>query len=140
MTLDLTIIREQFPALSRPAIFLDNPAGTQVPHSVLERMSNYLVECNANHGGAFTTSIISDALLHEAHAAMADLLGAARAEEIVFGQNMTSLTLHISRSIARTCRTAFRGLTHVCGLTPPWPRPARRYRRLRLPALEPVRS
>ena len=102
MSLDLPLIRKQFPALEAPAIFLDNPAGTQVAQACLERMTDYLVRTNANHEGAFETSRLSDALVAEARAAMADFLNAPRAEEIVFGANMTSLTLHISRSIART--------------------------------------
>ncbi len=65
-------------------------------------MTDYLVRTNANHEGAFKTSRDSDAMVDAARAAVADFLGAARPEEIVFGQNMTSLTLHISRSIART--------------------------------------
>ncbi len=100
MTLDLTLIRQQFPALDRPAIFFDNPGGTQIARPSLERIQRYLLECNANHGGAFETSRQSDAILEEAHAAMADFLNAARPEEIVFGQNMTTLTLHLSRSLA----------------------------------------
>ena len=102
MPLDLNTIRAQFPALRRPVIYLDNPAGTQVPQVVVDRMTDYLIHHNANHAGAFATSIESDAILDEAHAAVADFLNAARPEEIVFGPNMTSLTLHISRSIART--------------------------------------
>lgn len=102
MTLDLFMIREQFPALRRPAIFFDNPGGTQITQKSIDRMTSYLTLHNANHGGAFSTSIESDAVLDEAHRAMADLLNAERPEEIVFGNNMTSLTLHVSRSIART--------------------------------------
>jgi len=60
------------------------------------------LECNANHEGAFATSRQSDAVLHEAHTAIADFLNAPSPDEIVFGQNMTTLTLHISRSLART--------------------------------------
>jgi cysteine desulfurase family protein (TIGR01976 family) len=101
MPLDLKAIRKQFPALQRPAIFLDNPAGTQVAQSCLDRMVHYLTEHNANHGGAFTTSRLSDAVLDEAHAAVADFLNAARPEEIVFGPNMTSLTFSISRALGR---------------------------------------
>jgi cysteine desulfurase family protein (TIGR01976 family) len=101
MSLDIPLIREQFPALKRPAIFLDNPAGTQVAQACLERMSNYLVRTNANHEGVFETSRLSDAIVAEARSAMADFLNASRAEEIVFGANMTSITLHISRSVAR---------------------------------------
>ncbi len=101
MTLDLKLIREQFPSLDRPAIFFDNPGGTQIARHSAERIQRYLLECNANHEGAFATSRQSDAILNEAHAAMADFLNAARPEEIVFGNNMTTLTLHISRSLAR---------------------------------------
>lgn len=102
MTFDLSLIRQQFPSLDRPAIFFDNPGGTQIARQSLDRMTRYLLECNANHEGAFATSKQSDAILAEAHAAMADFLNAARPEEIVFGNNMTTLTLHLSRSLART--------------------------------------
>jgi cysteine desulfurase family protein (TIGR01976 family) len=99
--IDPTIVRTHFPALERGTLFFDNPAGTQVAVEVLDRMRDYLVHRNANHGGAFRASRDSDAMVREARTAMADFLGAARPEEICFGQNMTSLTLHLSRSIAR---------------------------------------
>src|SRR5512143_2341811 len=102
MTLDPALIRDQFPSLERPAVFFDNPGGTQIARPSLERIQRYLLECNANHEGAFATSIQSDAILAEAHAAMADFLNASRPEEIVFGNNMTTLTLHLARSLART--------------------------------------
>jgi cysteine desulfurase family protein (TIGR01976 family) len=104
MPLDLPSIRSQFPALQQHAgaIFFDNPGGTQIARHSLERVTSYLTRHNANHGGAFPTSQQSDAVLDEAHAAMADFYNAARPEEIVFGNNMTTLTLHISRSISRT--------------------------------------
>lgn len=102
MLLNETLVREQFPGLKSGAIFFDNPGGTQIARPAVERMTDYLYKHNANHGGAFATSIESDAVLEEAHAAMADLLCARRAEEIIFGNNMTTLTLHISRSLART--------------------------------------
>jgi cysteine desulfurase family protein (TIGR01976 family) len=103
MTLDPTTIRKQFPSLERqrPAIFFDNPGGTQIARQSLDRINRYLLECNANHEGMFETSRKSDEILHEAHAAMADFLNAASADEIVFGNNMTTLTLHMSRSLAR---------------------------------------
>jgi selenocysteine lyase/cysteine desulfurase len=101
MPLNLTTIREEFPALKRPAIFFDNPSGTQVAQSALNRMTDYLVTSNSNLGWTFITSRESDAVVDEARQAAADFLNASRPEEIVFGQNMTSLTLHLSRSIAR---------------------------------------
>jgi cysteine desulfurase family protein (TIGR01976 family) len=102
MTLNLSEIRAQFPSLNTQEVFFDNPGGTQITKASLDRMVNYLTMHNANKHGVFRTSIESDAVLHEAHAAMADFIHASRPEEIVFGANMTSLTLSISRSIART--------------------------------------
>jgi selenocysteine lyase/cysteine desulfurase len=102
MSLDLFSIREQFPSLRRPAVFLDNPGGTQITKRAIDRITSYLLMHNANHEGAFATSIESDAVLQEAHVAMADFLNAPSPDEIIFGNNMTTLTLHISRSIART--------------------------------------
>ncbi len=102
MPLELNKIRHQFPALHSGAVFLDNPGGTQAVKNCLDRMLEYLIETNANHGGAFKTSRESDAILVKARAAMAEFLNAARPEEILFGQNMTSLTFQVSRSLART--------------------------------------
>jgi len=101
MALNIPEIRAQFPALARPAIFFDGPGGTQICQQSLDRINQYLVEHNTNHGGAFETSRKSDAVLHAAHQAMADFYNAASPEEIVFGNNMTTLTLHLSRSISR---------------------------------------
>jgi len=99
-------IRQQFPALARtvngtPAVYFDGPAGTQVPQSVMDAMCDYLTHRNANHEGVFVTSRESDAMLHEAHRAVADLLGADDPDCVFFGQNMTSLTFAMSRSLAR---------------------------------------
>jgi cysteine desulfurase family protein (TIGR01976 family) len=122
MTLDLSAIRNQFPSLNRPAIFFDNPGGTQIAKQSLERINRYLLESNANHEGTFATSIASDAVLDEAHQAMADFYNAPSSEEIVFGNNMTSLTLHISRSISRDWKAgdeiAVTRLDHDANATP----------------------
>ena len=104
---DVDALRAEFPALrrelnGRPVAFLDGPGGTQVPQRVVDAVASYLTDTNANHGGPFATSEASDALAEEAHAAVADLLGAARPDEIKFGYNMSTLTLHIGRSIGAT--------------------------------------
>jgi len=106
MQYDLDAIRAQFPALSIadngvPRIYFDNPAGTQVPRSVAEHMQACLLETNANVGGYFSSSKLATAIVHDVHVAMADFLNAASHDEIIFGQNMTTLTLHVSRSIGR---------------------------------------
>jgi cysteine desulfurase family protein (TIGR01976 family) len=104
---EINLLRGQFPALARtindqPIAFFDGPAGTQVPRSVIEAIGDYLTRCNANHGGLFATSVESDAMLDEVHRAAADFLGAAEAESVFFGANMTSLTFALSRALART--------------------------------------
>ena len=102
MPLNSAIIRQQFPSLDRKDVFFDNPGGTQIARQSLDRINNYLINCNANHEGVFLTSRQSDEILHAAHAAMADFLNAGSPDEIVFGNNMTTLTLHMSRTLARS--------------------------------------
>jgi cysteine desulfurase family protein (TIGR01976 family) len=102
MPLNLNAIRNQFPALQRHDIYLDNPGGTQISQAAIRRINAYLVDHNANHGGAFQTSRNSDAVLDEAHKAVADFYNATSPDEIIFGNNMTSLTFAISRSISGT--------------------------------------
>lgn len=106
MTFDLEAVRAQFPALSivdceTPRIYFDNPGGTQVSQRVVDSMRDCLVNSNANIEGHFRTSQMVDELIEGAHDAVADLLNARSRNEIVFGQNMTTLTLHVSRSIGR---------------------------------------
>src|SRR5690242_16990064 len=98
-------VRAHFPALQRkhngiPVAYFDGPGGTQVPLSVVEAMSDYLLHHNANTHWVYPTSIETDAALAEAREAMADFLG-GRAQEIAFGANMTTLTMHLGRALGR---------------------------------------
>ena len=106
MNYDIEQIRGKFPALNIKdsgvrRIYFDNPAGTQVPIEVIEALQKCMIESNANIQGGFETSNRVDKILDEFHQSMADFLNATSSEEIIFGQNMTTLTLHISRSIGR---------------------------------------
>lgn len=107
--LDTSAVRSRFPALSRtldglPVVYADGPGGTQVPDQVIAAMSGYLSRGGSNLGGSFVTSEETMAVVADARTAGADLFGAARPDEIVFGQNMTSLTLTLGRALARTWR------------------------------------
>lgn len=99
-------IRRQFPGLQRTldgrqvALF-DGPAGSQVPESVVGAVAGYLRSTNCNRGAAFATSHESDMLLDAAHQTVADFLGADDPDCVVFGPNMTSLTLQLSRALSR---------------------------------------
>lgn len=104
--LDISAVRSEFPSLTRqvgsePAAYLDGPGGTQVPSRVIDAMSGFLARGGSNLHGPFASSHETDAVLDAARSAVADLYG-ARSDEIVFGQNMTSLTYAFSRAIART--------------------------------------
>ncbi|MER9300693.1 cysteine desulfurase-like protein [Mesorhizobium sp. M0621] len=109
MNFPVETVREKFPALSltdkgRRRIYLDNPAGTQVPQAIADAVSRCLLTTNANLGGYFETTIAAQAVVDEAHQAMADFLGAASPEEIIIGANMTTLTDHMSRTLGRTMK------------------------------------
>jgi cysteine desulfurase family protein (TIGR01976 family) len=99
------VIRSHFPALARmhagsPVAYFDGPGGTQVPRPVVSAMHDYLFHHNANTHWRYPTSEETDALIASSREALADLLN-GRADEIVFGQNMTSLTFHLARALGR---------------------------------------
>jgi cysteine desulfurase family protein (TIGR01976 family) len=99
--LDLEAVRARFPALGSGVAFLDAPGGTQCPQSVIDAIAAYLRDSNANLGGTFAASRRSDELVERAHETAARFLG-CRAEEAVFGQNMTTLNFALSRTLGRT--------------------------------------
>ena len=100
VALDVAAVRARFSALDRPTAFFDGPGGTQTPDEVIEAMASYLRESNANLGGPFETSRRSDALVVSAHHAAARFLGCS-ADEVGFGQNMTTLHFVLSRTVGR---------------------------------------
>jgi len=102
---DIAWVREQFPSLKlqvngQAAAFLDGPAGTQVPKQVMDAVQNYFLSANANTYGAFLTSRRTDEMILSARAAMADFFNCDR-NEVVFGQNMTTITFALARAIGR---------------------------------------
>ena len=100
-TIDVAGIRAGFPSIDGDRVFLDNPGGTQVHRSVYDAVESYYRDSNANLGGPFVTSKASDRILEEARSEAAAFLGAASGSEIVFGANMTTLTMHASRILCR---------------------------------------
>jgi cysteine desulfurase family protein (TIGR01976 family) len=96
-------VRARFSALRRDLAFFDGPGGTQVPDSVIDAIATYLREGNANLGGPFETSRVSDALVTKAHATAAAFLNATM-DEVAFGANMTTLNFAMSRAASRDWR------------------------------------
>src|SRR6266852_1218392 len=104
-TFDVAWVREQFPSLQlkvngQQAAFLDGPAGTQVPRQVMGAVQKYFLDANANTYGAFLTSRRNNEMIVNTRAAMADFFSCTP-EEVVFGQNMTTITLGLARAIGR---------------------------------------
>lgn len=105
--LDLDKIRSQFLSLSRvhldrPMIYLDGPAGSQVPECVARCVYETMIHHNANRSGHFPTSREVDQIMHDAHVAASDFLQARDPSSVSFGPNMTTLTFQVSRALART--------------------------------------
>ncbi len=99
-------VRTQFPALAlkengQSRIYLDNPAGTQVPQRVIDGVVRGLTNGASNLGGMFSASKVADQIWVDAHQAMADFLGAS-SKEVIIGPSMTNLTFNMSRTIGRT--------------------------------------
>ncbi len=124
---DVAALRSRFPALSieqdgRPIALFDGPGGTQVPQSVIDAVAGYYRAANANHGGTFLTSHRNDEIVEDAHVALADLLNAASPAEIKLGANMTTLTMHVARSITATMapgdEIVVSGLDHEANVGP----------------------
>ena len=126
-TFNVERVRSQFPSLSRmldgkQAIYFDGPAGSQVPRSVVDRISDCMLHHNANRSGRFVTSREVDEIMNHCHQVLCDFVGAASPESIAFGPNMTSLTLQFSRALAKEWRPGDRilvsSLDHDANFTP----------------------
>src|SRR5882757_4731597 len=104
--ISLSTARAQFPSLQRihdnkPMVFLDGPAGTQVPSSVIDGIAHYYRTSNANTHGTFITTMETDVIVRKMREAMAALLGAESSKDISIGQNMTTLNFSLARAISK---------------------------------------
>ena len=105
--IDINKIRKQFPSLSRlvnnnKIIYLDGPAGTQVPQNVIDGVSDYYKTSNANVHGEFITSKETNKIMDSTRTKAASLLGAESASCISIGQNMTSLCFSLTHAFSKT--------------------------------------
>ena len=96
-------IRSHFPSLTRthngfPVAYFDGPGGTQVPQTVVDAMSDYLINHNANTHWDYPTSAETDEIIELSRLTVGDFLNCAP-DEVMFGANMTSLTFHVSRAL-----------------------------------------
>jgi cysteine desulfurase family protein (TIGR01976 family) len=97
---DVAAVRALYPALADGHAYLDGAAGTQVPVPVIEAITAAYRAGMGNLGGAFEASDRSGAIVAEARAAVADLVGAAP-EGVVFGPSATALAYRIADALSR---------------------------------------
>ena len=120
-TLDIAAVRSRFSALDRRLAFFDGPGGTQCPDEVIDAISHYLRESNANIGAPYETSVRTVELVDLAHEKAASFLGCT-AGETAFGQSMTALNFLLTRAIARTLRPGdeivYTALDHDANVSP----------------------
>jgi len=119
-------LRQDIPALASadgtPAnARFDGPGGTQVPQAVIDAMVHYLTTSNANAHWGFPESDRTDAVVEDAREVFAAFTG-GRPEEIVFGANMTTLTMHLARGLGRGWQAGdeviVTGLDHHANIAP----------------------
>ena len=120
-TLDIAAVRSRFSALDRRLAFFDGPGGTQCPDEVIDAISHYLRESNANIGAPYETSVRTVELVDLAHEKAGSFLGCT-AGETAFGQSMTALNFLLTRAIARTLRPGdeivYTALDHDANVSP----------------------
>ena len=101
LALDVEAVRARFSALRQPLAFFDGPGGTQVPDEVIEAVSRYYRESNANVSGPYETSRRTEALVTQARLTAGAFLN-CDPEETIFGANMTTLAFALTRTAGRT--------------------------------------
>ena len=97
--LDVDAVRAQFPALSTGTAHFDGPGGSQTPVVVAEAVATTMTSSIANRGTVTAAEQRAESIVHEARAAMGDLLGTDPAT-VIFGRSMTALTMDLARTLA----------------------------------------
>jgi cysteine desulfurase family protein (TIGR01976 family) len=103
VTYDVEAVRARYSALRQPLAFFDGPGGTQVPDEVIDAVSRYYRESNANVSGPYETSRRTEALVTQARLTAGGFLGCTP-EETIFGANMTTLAFALTRTAGREWR------------------------------------
>ena len=94
-TIDWSALREDFPILreqahGHPLIYFDSAATSQKPRAVIEALRNFYEHDNANvHRGLHTLSSRATEAYEKARQRVAEYIGAASADEIIFTRGTT---------------------------------------------------
>lgn len=95
MDYDVESLRREYPILDRkvygkPLVYLDNTATTQTPRCVVDAITDMYFTHKANvHRGVHTLSQEATMMMEETRRSVADLIGAASSDEIIFTRGTT---------------------------------------------------
>ena len=95
MRFDIERVRREFPVLAqrvhgKPLVYLDSAATSQKPRAVIDAVSRFYAEDNANvHRGVHALAERATARLESARARVQKFVNAARSDEIVFVRGVT---------------------------------------------------
>jgi cysteine desulfurase / selenocysteine lyase len=107
-TLDVARVRADFPILGRqargkPLVYLDNAATTQKPQAVIDAISRYYTEYNANvHRGVHLLSELASEAYEEARRKIARFFNAPHERQIVFTRNATESINLVAHAFGRS--------------------------------------
>ena len=99
--LDLDFVRQQFPALKKDFIFMDNAGGSQALEGVMNRIQDYFTNYNVQLGGSYEVSAEAAVQLKKVHQQLAEYLNAKKVEEVVVGTSTTMLLRILSMSLSQ---------------------------------------
>ncbi|MGB2353870.1 MAG: aminotransferase class V-fold PLP-dependent enzyme [Schleiferiaceae bacterium] len=108
MAFDVHDIREQFPILNqkvhgKPLVYFDNAATAQKPIAVIEAISDYYLNYNANvHRGVHTLSQRATDAMESVREQVRAHLNAAEAAEIIFTRGITDSINAIAYGLSNT--------------------------------------
>lgn len=108
ISFDVETIRKDFPILAssvygKPLVYLDNAATTQKPQCVLDALTKYYTEQNANiHRGVHFLSEVATFEYEKARGKVKNFLNAADSKEIIFTKGTTDGINLVAHSYGRT--------------------------------------
>jgi cysteine desulfurase family protein (TIGR01976 family) len=102
VSLDIEFVRSQFPALSGEWTFFDNAGGSQTLSAVAQRVYDYLIECDVQHGASYAVSRTAEERVRDAERALALFVRASDASEVIVGPSTSALVRMLARSVGRT--------------------------------------
>lgn len=112
-TLDLDAVRAEFPGLARGWTLMDNAGGSQILRGAVERMTEFLYTRNVQIGGSYAVSLAAAEALRDGRQAVAEIMNAARREEIVFGPTTTVLLQNLARAMRHLFRPGDEVIVHM---------------------------